>query len=322
MPNYHYPYALRVTRWCRPVSIGLDQWSGLTQGYHHLGLIQYLGPWTVLLVLLLVSPPLEPDPPGSVDSKNGPRTQILTQETPIEIRRNNSSICQSYLKKEILDKNGAPDFLRNKSRNLHDTCWVQQNYAQGTCIYEVLGTYVPGTYIPAILRLSTTDRRPPEDDDHERRPAWAAVAPPNSPSAAQVTPHYRGFLSATSRDRGTAWDQPSGSPCGARGLPETRDSTHAIHARLGGNHRLSVPCRPITAVPRGFAWRTGATGGAIASVRALGHSSWLSDPPTVRSCDRQPPPASKESPACGSFLANSARSKVIRPIRGAYWGRV
>ena len=80
--------------------------------------------WTVLLVLLLVSPPLEPDPPGSVDSQNGPRTQILTQETPIEIRRNNSSICQSYFKKEILDKNGAPYFLRNKSCNLYDTCWV------------------------------------------------------------------------------------------------------------------------------------------------------------------------------------------------------
>ena len=68
-------------------------------GYLQVSSMPLWSTWTVALVLFLVAPPLEPDPPGSVDSQNGPRTQILTQETPIEIRRNNSSSCQVLLKK-------------------------------------------------------------------------------------------------------------------------------------------------------------------------------------------------------------------------------
>ena len=63
--------------------------------------------WTVALVLFLVSPPLEPDPSGSVDSQNSTQTQNLTQETFEKIIL---LVIKCYLKNKFSIKMARPTF--------------------------------------------------------------------------------------------------------------------------------------------------------------------------------------------------------------------
>ena len=109
--------------------------------------------------------------------------------------------------------------VRVRQKNTFQLLWHETILGEIiSCMLQAMLTrYVPKILLGCnllyfVLRSTHLTCHPPTaDEDHERRPACAAVAPSHSSIASQVTPRYRDALHATSAGR----EPPKGHPCEA-----------------------------------------------------------------------------------------------------------